>query len=284
MKKRMLFCLAAILFCCISSSAQQSQPQVLTYWSVYSITPGKEDDFMDLVKTVGQPVRDKLMADGVVLAWGVQQTMLRVPGDGNIWVWYVVNDWSGVEKVENAMHGQIAKMSSGDSAMPAGKKGQPAATSPMDKLRSIADLSKTHDYLTRDLISNESPAAASQGLPYTRYSFVKVKPGKGGDYRRAWEKYNKPVFDKLVADGVLRAYGFTVEEVKTEGGFTHFIWADMNDLSSMDKLRDTFIADRARRTQEEQDAINNLFNSLTEADAARTEMARSLVFHAPPSK
>ena len=154
MKKQMLFCLAAVLFCCISSSAQQSQPQVLTYWSVYTITPGKEDDFMDLVKTVGQPVRDKLMADGVVLAWGVQQTMLRVPGDGNIWVWYVVNDWSGVEKVENAMHGQIAKMSSSDSAMPVGKKAAPAAMSPMDKLRSIADLSKTHDYITRDLISN----------------------------------------------------------------------------------------------------------------------------------
>jgi hypothetical protein len=35
---------------------------------------------------------------------------------------------------------------------------------------------------------------------------VKVRPGKGLDYRRAWEKYNKPVYDKLVADHVVLAY------------------------------------------------------------------------------
>jgi hypothetical protein len=284
MKKRLLFCLLAILLSCISSAAQQAKPQPLIFWYVYTIQPGKEDEFLDLVKTVGQPVRDKLMADGVVQAWGVQASMLRVPGEGTHWIWYVVADWSGIEKVDAAMRAQIAKFSSTDSMAPAGKKGQKPAGSVSDRLREIADMSKTHDYVTRELVSNESSATPAGVLPYTRYGFVKVKPGKGGDYRKAWEKYNKPVFDKLIADGVVLGYGLDVEEVRTSGEFTHFTWVDTKDLAGMDKLRTAFIADREHRTQEEQDAIANLFGSLLDADASRASVARSLIFHVPAPK
>src|SRR5207245_10452627 len=111
MKTRLFFCFFVMLLSCISSSAQQAQPQMqqLTFWYGYTINPGKEDEFLDLVKTVGQPVRDKLMADGVVLAWGVQASLLRVPGIGTHWIWYVVSDWSGIEKVDGAM--QIGRAS-----------------------------------------------------------------------------------------------------------------------------------------------------------------------------
>src|SRR5260370_22258493 len=112
MKKRLILCLFAGLFSCISSAAQQAQPQMqpLTFWYEYTINPGKEDEFMDLVKTVGQPVRDKLMADGVVMAWGVDTPLLRVPGDATHLIWYAVNDYAGVEKVDTAMRAQIAKL------------------------------------------------------------------------------------------------------------------------------------------------------------------------------
>jgi hypothetical protein len=284
MKKRLFFCLLAILLSCISSAAQQAKPQPLIFWYVYTIQPGKEDEFVDLVKTVGQPVRDKLMADGVVQAWGVQASMLRVPGNGTHWIWYIVSDWSGIEKVDTAMRAQIAKFSPNDSAATAGKKGQKPAASVNDRLREMADMSKTHDYVTRELVSNESSTTPAGVLPYTRYGFVKVKPGKGGDYRKAWEKYNKPVYDKLIADGVILGYGLDVEEVRTSGEFTHFTWVDTKDLAGMDKLRAAFIADREHRTQEEQDAIANLFGSLLDADASRASVARSLIFHVPAPK
>jgi hypothetical protein len=281
MKKRLFFCLLAILMSCVSSVAQQAKPQPLTFWYVYTINSGKEDEFIDLIKTVGQPVRDKLMAEGVVLAWGVQTSMLRVPGMGTHWIWYVVNDWSGIEKVDGAMRAQIAKFSSSDSTAAAGKKGMKSAGSVSDRLREIADMSKTHDYVTRGLISEESTTTPAGVLPYTRYNFIKVKPGKAADYRKAWEKYNKPVFDKLLADGVILGYGLEVEEVRTSGEFTHFVWLDTKDLGAMEKFRAAFLADRDHRTQEEQDAIGNLFNSLVDADASRSEIARSLIFHVP---
>jgi hypothetical protein len=284
MKKRLFFCLLAMLLSCISSFAQQARPQPLTFWYVYTIQPGKEDEFMDIVKTVGQPVRDKLMADGVVLAWGVQTSMLRVPGENTHWIWYTVLDWSGIEKVDTAMRAQIAKSSSNDSTIASGKKGMKPGASVIDRLREVADLSKVHDYVTRGIISNDSSASPAGLLPFTRYNFIKVKPGKGAEYRRAWEKYNKPVFDKLIADGVVLAYGMEVEEVRTSGAFTHFVWIDTKDLGAMEKFRSAFVADREHRTQEEQDAIAALFNSLTDADASRSEMARSLILHVPAPK
>jgi len=284
MKKRLFFCFLALLFSCISAAAQQAAPQPLIFWYVYTIQPGKEDEFLDLVKTVGQPVRDKLMAEGVVQAWGVQAAMLRAPGTGTHWIWYEVADWSGIEKVDGAMRAQIAKIGAGDSGGASGKKATKPAGSVNDRLREIADMSKVHDYVTRTLVTNELPNSPPGVLPFTRYNFVKVKPGKGGDYRRAWEKYNKPVFDRLIADGVILGYGLEVEEVKTSGDFTHFIWIDTKDLAAMDKFRAAFIADREHRSQEEQDTIANLFASLLETDASRSSVARSLIFHVPAPK
>jgi len=286
MKKRILFCLVAALLSCISAVAQQSQPQMqpLTFWYEYTVNPGKEDDFMDLVKTVGQPVRDKLMAEGVVMAWGVDTPLLRVPGNATHVIWYAVNDYAGVEKVDTAMRAQIAKLNDEAAKSGGAKKGQKPAASVTARLGEVADMTKVHDYLTRDLVIGFSPSSTAGILPFTRYNFVKVKPGKGADYRKAWEKYNKPIFEKLAADGVVIAYGLSVEDIRTDGDFTHYGWYAVKDLASLDKVRSAFMADRDHRSQEEQDAISHLFVSLQDPDATRSEVLRSLIFHVPAPK
>ena len=284
MKKHLLLGLLVVLLSCISAAAQQSKPQPLTFWYEYVINPGKEDDFIDLVKTVGQPVRDKLMADGVVLGWGVEVPLLRQPGGATHVIWYAVSDWSGVEKVDSAMRAQIAKFSGGEeSKSSAGEKVQkPAGV--MDRLREDADMSKTHDYLTRDLVSNETLSMPAGALPYTRYNYVKVRPGRGAEYRKAWEKYNKPVLDKLVADGTLLGFGLSVEEVRTDGDFTHFVWMETKDLASLEKVRNAFAADREHRSEEERTALNELFVGLVDADSSRSEVTRCIMFHVPGAK
>jgi hypothetical protein len=285
MTKRVFFCALLMLFSCFTAAAQQPQ-QPLTFWYEYHVNPGKEDEFLNLVKTVGAPVRDKLMADGVVMAWGVDVPVIRVPENATHMIWYMVADYAGVEKVENAMRDQIAKMNSeGDKGSAAGKKGALVAGGPTAHVLAITDFAKTHDYLTRSLVSgftNDRPAAGT--LPVSRYSFVKVKPGRGADYRKAWEKYNKPVFDKMVADGTILAYALVVEEVRTDGDFTHYTWIATKDMATQDKARAAFLADREGRSPEEQEAITRLFTELTEPDANRTQLTRSLIFHLPNQK
>jgi hypothetical protein len=284
MKKRVFFCALLMLMSCFTVAAQQAQ-QPLTFWYEYHVTPGKEDEFLNLVKTVGQPVRDKLMADGVVLAWGVEAPLLRIPDAATHMIWYTVADYAGVEKVDTATHEQIAKMTEESAKGSSGKKGAAAVGTPNERMRAITDFAKTHDYLTRDLVSGFATANPPAGtLPFVRYAFVKVKPGKGAEYRKAWEKYNKPIFDKLAADSTVLAFGLAVEDIRTDGDFTHYTWIATKDLASQDKVRAAVLADRDKRSQEEQEAIIHVFTSLTDPDAARTEVTRSLIFHLPSPK
>jgi hypothetical protein len=285
MTKRVFFCALLMLMSCFTAAAQQAQ-QPLTFWYEYHVNPGKEDEFLNLVKTVGQPVRDKLMADGVVQAWGVEAPVLRVPGDATHMIWFSVADYAALEKVETAMREQIAKMTEESAKGSAsGKKGAPAAGGPMAHMVEVTDFAKTHDYLTRDLVSGFATSMPPAGtLPYTRYAFVKVKPGRGPEYRKAWEKYNKPIFDKLAADGTVLAFGLAIEEVRTDGDFTHYTWIATKDLASMDKVRAAALGDRDKRSAEEQEAITHLFAELTDPDAARSELTRSLIFRLPNPK
>lgn len=279
MKKRILLCLAVVLICCITAVAQDAKMQPLTFWYEYTVNPGKEAQFVELVKTVGAPVRDKLLADGVVLAWGVQVPLLRVPGGPTHEIWYMVADWSGIEKVDTAMRAQIAKLDEEAMKSSTGKKGSTGGATLTSRMMDTADVSKTRDYLTRDLVFVAGPTTPPAGtLPYARYNFVKARPGKSGELRKVWEKYNKPVLDKLVADGVVLAYGLAVEDVRTDGDFTHYAWYATKDLGSMEKVRAAYMADRNRRSQEEQDAISEEFLKVLDPDASRTEVTRAIMF------
>ena len=287
MRKLVLVSLTILMLCCAAASQQPTPtPGSLTFYYDYKVVPGKEEDFMNLVKTVGAPVRDKLLADGVVQAWGVETPVLRSPGGTTHLIWFSVANWAGVEKVLNGMEAQLAKLAAEDAkaADAARAARQKPALSTAERTREIFDMSKTRDWLTRDLVSGFGPNPAAGVLPFTRYNFVKVKPGKGGDYRRAWEKYNKPVYDKLVADGVVLAYGLAAEEVKTDGDFTHFIWVATANMGAADKIGPAFTADRARRSEEERNAITEQFLSSTEPDKARSIVTRSRIFKLPAPK
>ena len=286
---RKIFLLSlAFLFVCSGVMAQQTppQPQPLTFYYDYTIKNGKEEDLMELIKTVGAPVRDKLMAEGVVLAWGMETPVLRYPGGTTHLIWFSVANWDGVDKVLSAMEAQLQKLSAEDAKRVESahaSKQKPGMTT-AERQREVFDMSKTRDWLTRDVLSNYGPHPAAGFLPITRYNFIKVQPGKAADYRRAWEKYNKPVYDKLIADGVVAAYGMAVEEVKTDGEWTHFIWIAAANMAAFEKIGPAFNADRARRSEEERAAIAELFGSVVEPDKSRSIVTRSRIFKIPAAK
>jgi len=284
MRKIFLLPLAFLLVCSAVMGQQAPPPPgPLTFYYDYTVKPGQEEGFMELVKTVGAPVRDKLMADGVIKGWGIETPVLRYPGGTTHLIWFTVDNWGGVDKVLSAMEAQLQKLAAEDAkrveSAHASKQKPPMTTA--ERQQEVFDMSKTRDWLARDVFVHLGPNPPAGTLPVTRYNFGKVKPGKFGEWRRTWEKYNKPVFEKLMADGVLLAYGLSTEEVKTDGDFTHFVWMATADMSGMDKIGPAFAADRARRPQEEQDAIAEQFTSLTEPDKARSIVTRSRIFRLP---
>jgi hypothetical protein len=279
MRKLFLVSLSILLLCCAARNQQAQQPQPtpgpLTFYYDYTVFPGKEEDLNTLINTVGAPVRDKLMAEGVVMAWGVETPILRYPGGTTHLIWFSVANWEGVEKVLNGMEARLAKLAA-DEAQAAARRGRQMTTA--ERSRATFDMSKTRDWLIRELVAGYGPPPKAGVLPFTRYNFVKVKPGKGPDYRRTWEKYNKPVFDKLVADGVVLAYGLAAEEVKTDGDWTHFVWIATANMAAADKIGPAFAADRARRSEKDRNEITQDFLEATEPDKARSMVTRARIF------
>lgn len=263
------------------AKAQQPTPTpgALTFYYDYSVFPGKEDELMTLINTVGAPVRDKLMAEGVVMAWGVETPILRFPGGTTHLIWFSVANWAGVEKVLNGMEARLAKLAA-DEAQTARRGRQGMTTA--ERSRAVFDGTKTRDWLIRDIVAVYGPPPKAGVLPFTRYNFNKVKPGKANEYRRTWEKYNKPVFDKLVADGVVLAYGLAAEEVKTDGDWTHFVWIATATMADADKVGPAFAADRARRSEKDRNEITEAFLEVIEPDKARSIVTRSRIFKVAP--
>lgn len=283
MRKLILVSLTLLLICSAVAAQQPTPtPGALTFFYDYSVFPGKEEDLDTLIRTVGAPVRDRLMAEGVVLAWGMETPILRYPGGTTHLIWFAVANYAGVEKVLNGMEAQLAKLAAEEAQAARGRQ-RPAMTT-AERSRAVFDMTKTRDWLTRDLVAGFGPPPAAGVLPFIRYNFVKVKPGKGGDYRRAWEKYNKPVFDKLVADGTVLAYGLAQEELKTDGEWTHFVWIATPSMTAADKIGPTFAADRAGRSEKERNEITEAFLGATEPDKARSLLTRSRIFKVAPQK
>ena len=274
MFRRLSLALITLLVSVGSAAAQQAPQEPLTFWYDYYVRPGRDADFLELVKAVGQPVRDKLMADGVVLAWGLEVPVLRVPGYATHVIWYVVADMAGVEKVQDAMTAQLAKIAADEKA----KKMSKALTT-AERTLEIIDTSKTRDWLTRDVIVNYGTTTIPTGtLPYTAYSAIKARPGKGGGYVRAWEKYYRPVYDKLVADGIVLEYGLAVEAVKTTDDFTHVLWVVTKDLASRDKVRTALMASQQSLSEEERNAMTEIFADAADSGTGRQMLTRSLIF------
>lgn len=267
-----------LLLVCFAALGQQTpaQQQPLTFYYDYRVNAGKEEEFMNLIKTVGAPVRDKLMAEGVILAWGMETPILRYPGGTTNLIWFSVANMEGVEKVLLAMEAQQAKLEAEAKAS--------KSKTPSQRIGETVDMSKTRDWLTVDLVFRAGPNPAPGVLPVTRYNFAKVKPGKGAEYRSLWEKYNKPVFDKLLADGALLAFGFATEAIKTDGDFTHFVWMAAPNMAGLDKIAAAFAADRERRTADERNSIGQAFADVTEPDKARSIVTRSRIFRLPAAK
>ena len=287
MRKLIFVPLTILLLCCAAATELQAQqptptPGALTFYYDYSVFPGKEQELNTLINTVGAPVRDKLMAEGVVMAWGMETPILRYPGGTTHLIWFTVANWAGVEKVLNAMEARLERLAADEALAARGKPRPPMTTA--ERSRSVFDGSKTRDWLVRDLVAAYGPNPPAGTLPFTRYNFVKVKPGKGADYRRAWEKYNKPIFDKLVADRVVLAYGLAQEEVKTDGEFTHFVWIATANMADADKIGPAFAADRARRSEKERNQMTEDFLDAIEPDKARSMVTRARIFKLAPQK
>ncbi len=289
MRTRVILALAMALGWTASAAAQSAMGgQPVTVVGDYYVRPGKEEEFLNLVKAVAEPAYGKLMADGVVLAWGVGVPLLHAPGAATHNVWFSVADMGGVEKALAALQEQIGKLEAEEKKAAeeaAKKKGRPAVKSLAERFQDAADSTKHKDWLFRSVVMGGSGAPPPAGtMPYSWISITRVLPGQATEYRQLWEKYVRPVYDKLVADGAILGYELGTEETRTTDDFSHFTLVSLPNLAAREKVRAAFNAANEARSEETRKQITQSFLGVIDPAASRAFILRTVVFHAgaPP--
>ena len=256
MTKRLL-AVTTMLFAATTMSAQGYKH--LTSVATFKVTPGAESAFVDKGKAF-IPTLDKLMADGVVLGYGMDVDMLHVPGDNNVAFWVVVPNYDALEKEENAIESFI-------------KANGPL----MRDLTALTDMTAHRDLVVRT--REEGHRATPAGIqPIADFDIVRVKPGHMQDYMTMFRKFDQPVYDKLVADGVIYAYEVDVEAVHTmEPGLVWTI-VSMPNLGAKDKVNAAFEEARKKLAEGEQDLIEKAYQDMVVPGSHRDSLSTSVVF------
>ncbi len=114
-----------------------------------------------------------------------------------------------------------------------------------------------------------------------RVAYWNVKRAHWSSYEENWAENQKPILDKLLADGKIKEYGFTRNFVHQEDGYTHVNWWTANNLAGIEAVFEALQArndelsdrERARRTEELADSI----------EGHRDVLVHSVVFESRPS-
>jgi len=106
----------------------------------------------------------------------------------------------------------------------------------------------------------------------------KIKPGKQAIARMLFRHFEKPVLDKLVADGVIYGYSMDVEAIHTEEIGSVWYLAVLPDLGAKDKMRAAFAAARAKMSDNDRDALDEIEKDIYVMSAHRDSVSEALIF------
>ena len=227
--------------------------------ATFKVAPGKEAAFVDKGKAF-IPVLDKLLDSGLILGYGIDVDMLHVPDNNNITFWTEPANYDNLAKSEDAIEAFI--------------KSNPAL---MHDLASLADMTTHHDFILRTWeASHKGTPAGAQ--PVEDIDSVRVKPGRGRDFLTMFRNFDKPVYEKLVADGVIYAYELDTEAVHTLEPGLVWVIVTMPSLGAKDKVNAAFDEAEKALPEGERDILDKEYQDVTVAGSHRDSLATSVVF------
>jgi len=126
------------------------------------------------------------------------------------------------------------------------------------------------------------PAAAqATDEPISWLINVTVKPGRSMDLEQSAQKYDKPVFDKLVADGAISSYGLAHQLVGPPAE-SYMYWVTAADWSAMGKVEKAFEENYKAMKPAEAKASMDAFLGATQPEKEASQVVRHVVFHGTP--
>jgi hypothetical protein len=249
MIKRISLVLATLLLAIsapLVSRAQQQEPPTYTMVSEWVIPRAQWTEYEAFIKKNTQPVLEKFQADGTILSWGMYATVVHQEERETHGSWFETSSLANIQKVL----ADIAKL----------------APNP------IINTVKHHDFLLRAPLRRSRAASASTG--YLLVNSTQLQPGKGQEWRALFDKYNKPVYDELLANGTISAYWVHVEQVHTDDPGRRYVVYVVPNADGLDKVGAAFQAAGQKRGAEANQAVGRAFTDVSVAGAHRDYFAR----------
>ncbi|TNF74871.1 MAG: hypothetical protein EP299_06775 [Acidobacteria bacterium] len=125
--------------------------------------------------------------------------------------------------------------------------------------------------------------AAAQEEPtlLTWAGTVNVKPGAGPLFEKAFDKYNKPLFDQLVADGKVTSWAMGYE-LAGPGGYDYVIWITAPWWAGIGEVEAAFVSQYEGLSEEEIAEMIEDWAAAIEPGDDQTFLLRHKVFNANP--
>ena len=213
----------------VAQTPPAAPPNSYTYVGQWEVPRAQRAAFVADFEKNTLPVLEKLAASGTLVSWGAFETIVHTEEGYTHGVWWSATSYAGLD----ATLTELTKS---------------AAASP-----SLAAATKHRDYFLRSVAGNGKPASGAGG--FLTVSQYVMKPGKAQDWRQLFDKYSKPVYDDLVAKGVLEGYSIDVEDVHTENPGLRFVVTLTPNAAAEDKFGEALDAVDAKRTPEERKTI-----------------------------
>lgn len=241
MSKRFCLCVAVcfLLLAPLGLAAQQEAP-VFTFVAEWAVPRAQWGDYTADFNRYTRPVLEKMFANGTISGWGAFTTVVHTEGGITHGIWMTASGHAGLEATRQEL-----------------LKNPPSSA--------LLASTKHTDVLLRSLTHKGRSSAATTG--YLVVSATQVQPGKGGDWRDLWDKYTKPTYDELFANGTILSYSIDVEQIHTENpGWRYVVYVAPN-IEAVDKVNAAFRALIEKRSPEERRGIGEAFADVTVAGA-----------------
>jgi len=193
--------------------AAQEAP-VYTFLTHWNVPRAQWAEFTAFEEESVRPVLERMLADGTIVAWGSTVAVIHEQGGTTHEVYWAASSIAGIERARE----ELAKIPS----------------SP------VLSGAKHHDHLLQSLIHRGSTTDTTTGYLYV--SIVKVQPGRGQAWRAVWEKYFKPTYDELLANGTILAYEVSIQYVHTQDPRYRYVWYITPSADAEDKVNEAYTA------------------------------------------
>jgi len=245
------YVVAIILMAPMLAAAQQPVPRTLRYMSEWTISPQDFDAYTKELDQRVRPVLQRLMNAGTVVDWGTYSSLVAEDNGATHGMWFEITSLEGLETALDAL------------------KDLPPS-------RLAMGAKKHHDALLRTNLRRSKPANGSKGYYY--FNSTLIQPGKTDKWREWWDKYQKPMYDQFLADGLVVSYEVDSGEMHTmDPNWVYLVYVEPT-ASAIDKINDAFLSRAKKRTPEESQAISDEYNSVVVPGTHRDYFARSMSY------